>query len=137
MRSDRRGDLGFMEAMVAMMVVTMALVMFMGVSSSMVSFHSDPMDMFDGDSLNAKYADGKVVCDNSGTMDGFLMNSGASGVEVVVRIPGFCDEPTKESSGTQEGNVCRRTFMSNVDGDGGRTLVAVFEVTAWFRTGGA
>ena len=134
MISDRGGDIGFMEAMVATMIVIMALLFFMGASSALASFDSDPMDGFEYEFLDAGIADGILVSDNSRLVEGYMLTSGAIGVRVDVLVPGgFCEGTCVEMYGSMDGEGNRRTFISLIEDDDGRKVVAVFGVTVWFR----
>lgn len=135
MRSDRRGDIGFSEAIVAVIVVTMGLVAFIGVSSAFVSSHSDPLEGLDPDSFDAEVIDGTIVTYHHDFMKRFVSSSGASGMSITVSVPGgFADSPVTDVVGDRSGGMFTRSYVSAIDTDGGRTVAAVFEVTVWYRT---
>lgn len=133
MRSDSRGDMGFLESMTMVMMVSIVLMIYLGATAALIHSHSNPLGPLDGDGLDAQVVSGTIEADNSGFMERFLSSKGASGMRVVTTVPGgFASEPKVESIGTYEGEGHSRMFTSLIPADNGRTVAAVFEVTVWF-----
>ena len=133
MRSDRRGDMGFLEAMTMVMVVSIVLMIYLGAAVALIHIHDDPLDALEGGALHAKVESGQVVADNSGYMETYVSSAGASGMRVVTTVPGgFASVPLVESIGVADGDRFTRMFTSLIPADNGRTVTAVFEVTVWF-----
>ncbi|MGN0097794.1 MAG: hypothetical protein ACI38Y_00515 [Candidatus Methanomethylophilaceae archaeon] len=133
MRSDRRGDMGFMEAMIMVMIVSIVLMIYLGAAAALIHIHTDPLEGLDGEALCAEVESGQVVADNSGYMETYVSSVGASGMTVVTTVPGgFASVPLVESSGVTEGERHHRLFTSLIPADNGRMVTAVFEVTVWF-----
>ena len=133
MRSDRRGDMGFLEAMTMVMMVSIVLMLYLGAASALIHIHTDPLEGLEGEALDAKVESGQVVADNSTYMETYVSYTGASGMRVVTTVPGgFASQPLEESFGVMDGDRYTRMFTSQVQADNGRTVIAVFEVTVWF-----
>ncbi len=133
MRSDSRGDMGFLESMTMVMVVSIVLMIYLGATAALVQTHADPLGPLDGEGLDAEVVSGTIEADNSGYMERFISAEGASGMRVVTTVPGgFASEPKIESVGVHEGDGHSRMFTHLIPADRGRTVAAVFEVTVWF-----
>ena len=130
MRSDRRGEMGFMEAMVAFMAVTVVLTGYLGAMAGMAAVPMDPTDSIDPDEFTGSIADGVFEPSYLDYMGTFLDATSCSGMAVAVRIPGgFCEEQGPTIIGEMDGHRFSRVFVSTVSDDQGRTVPAVFEVT--------
>lgn len=138
MDSDIRGDMGFMESMVAMMAVVTVLAAFIGVAAHATVVLTDPTEGLDGEMLTGTVVDGMFVPSYEDYVVEYAESRGLSGISVSVTVPGgFCGVPEPLIHGTFDGEVHSRTVTSTVDAGDGRTIVAVFEVTACARAGTA
>ena len=99
MRMDSSGDAGFMEAMVAFMVVTIVLTGFMGALATTTVTTADPTGALDPDRFQGTLEDGTFV-------------------------PGFMDYAV----GTLDGALYTRSVPGTVTDEFGREVPAVFEV---------
>ena len=112
MRSDRRGDMGFMEAMVAFMAVTVMLTAFMGVLATTTVVTADPTESLD-----------------PGEFTGTIESDGFRGAAVTVTVPGgFCPDIETFTVGDMDGMLYSRSIPGLVTDDSGRVLPAVYEV---------
>lgn len=128
MRLDRKGDMGFMEAMVAFMAVTIVLTGYMGVLATTTVDSSDPAGMLDPDRFTGSLEDGVFVPGFTEYLEGFVWSNGYEGASVVVTVPGFCEESGPYLVGTLDGSLFGRTIAGVVSDGYGRTVPAVYEV---------
>ena len=127
---DRRGEMGFAEAMLAVMAVTVVLMMYAGTLSAAVHDGGDPLDALDPDMFRCRVSDGEVLTEFEGYLGGYMSSHGLSGITAYVSVPGFADGRAVGVGGS-DGMIHSRSFSIDVPGDRGRTLVAVVAVTAW------
>lgn len=129
MRMGRGGDIGFMEATVAAMAVTLVLCSFLGVLTSVTVDPGNPVDSLDPDEFTGTVESRVFVPGFSEYITGFVDSRGLRGATVDVTVPGgFCDPPETFSVGTMDGALFSRSIPGTVEDDMGRTLPAVFEV---------
>lgn len=129
MHIDRSGDIGFMEAVVAFMAVTVVLTGFMGVLAVTTVDTADPTDMIEPGRLTGTIEAGEFVPGFTGYMEELVVSKGLSGVSVTVEVPGgFCSDPEPYVFGDMVGPLYGRTIPGTVTDDSGRVLPAVFEV---------
>ena len=130
MRSEGKGDMGFMEAMVAFMSVMIVLSVFLGVMANVTIEATDPVGTVDADRITGTVEAGVFIPGYPDYLGEFLDHTGCSGISVSVRIPGgFCEVPPPMTMGTMDGAVSSRTISSVVEDDNGRCFPAIFEVT--------
>lgn len=130
MRMDGRGDIGFMEAMIAMMAIMTVLAAFLGLVAHSASEISDPTEALDGRFFTGSAECGTFVPEYTDYVTSFLDLTGCSGISVSVSIPGgFCDPPDVITEGSMDGDLSSRTFVRMVSDDSGRTFAAIVEVT--------
>ena len=130
MRTDRRGEMGFAEAMIAVITVSVVLMMYIGTVSTAVGIEVDPLNGLETDRMDVRIEDGRVVPMFGDYLEGFMSANGASGVRVSVEVPGgFIDEPCIFTSGTGDDYQCFRSFSQLVSDECGRVLVAVYGVS--------
>lgn len=131
MKNDRKAIGGFMESMVAVMAVTVALTVFIGMFAY-VQFNENQIDADDYRFAEKLYLEnGKITGDVREDLIYLAETNGYSMVELKVSAVGtdleFYDsfgETKTENVRTQEG-----TFTLN--SDDGRKLVAKYEVVMW------
>lgn len=129
MISERRGDMGFMEAMVSFMAVALVLTAFTGVLAVTEVDSADPTDGLDPRMFTGTIESRGFVPGFTGYIDRYVDSNGLSGASVVVTIPGdYCEEPEAFVIGSMDGMVYGRQIPGTVTDDSGRTLPAMFEV---------
>ena len=78
MRMDSSGDAGFMEAMVAFMVVTIVLTGFMGALATTTVTTADPTGSLDPDRFQGTLEDGTFVPGFMDYIEGFMWSQGCA-----------------------------------------------------------
>ena len=130
MRSDRRGEAGFMEAMVAFMAVTVVLAAYLGMLASVAVEDADPTRSLEEDRFTGFIDGGVFTPAYVDYLRDFLDISGCGGVSVSVTVPGgLCGPVEPLTLGSMDGSLHTRQIISTVGDDAGRELPAVFEVT--------
>lgn len=130
MNADARGDIGFLEAMIAMMAVVTVLTAFLGVATHSATIVMDPTDGIDPDMMTGSISDGCFNPGFQGYLEDYADSRGLDGIAVTVLIPGgFCEEPAPVIVGSLDGSLFTRTVTSIVPMDDGRSVTAIFEVT--------
>jgi hypothetical protein len=135
MTMDRRAEGDFMEAIAAMMVVTVSLTVFMGLLSAI-----DCDDTDDGPDVDAGFVkdlritDGEIVGETHDDLVYLLQRERLSRISVTVRIVGSVDGIAYSDScgDTLTDNVLAKNGTIMLDSDDGRRLAASYEVVYWF-----
>ena len=128
MRMDSSGDAGFMEAMVAFMVVTIVLTGFMGALATTTVTTADPTGSLDPDRFQGTLEDGTFVPGFMDYIEGFMWSQGCEGVSVMVDVPLFGGVSGPYTVGTLDGALYTRSVPGTVTDEFGREVPAVFEV---------
>lgn len=138
MRMNRKGDIGFMEAMAAAMTVTLVLTAFIG-ATAIYALETDVENRaLDIDSLagGIRIADGRIEGDLQGELQSQMDLKGIRGASVMcTSVPDSAGEPRFEgrlyfSAGTFEGTMSTERRICSVDHAGGTALVNL-EVRTW------
>ena len=129
MRSDRRGDMGFMEAMVAFMAVTVMLTAFMGVLATTTVVTVDPTESLDPGEFTGTIEPDGFRSGFTEYVSAFVDTHGLRGAAVTVTVPGgFCPDIETFTVGDMDGMLYSRSIPGLVTDDSGRVLPAVYEV---------
>jgi len=124
------GDMGFLEAMLAMMAVVLALTAFIGAAALLMAADADADLRFDLEKLGGEVADGEFKPAFEDYLQEYLDVTGRSYVSVETEVPGFC-ERSVVSAGEDPGSGYFTLFRTSVVScDGGRAVPAVFRVIA-------
>lgn len=135
MNADERGDMGFMESMIATMAVIAVLTAFIGLAAGTAVTASDPTGDLDADMMTGTITREGFVPGFSEYIDRFVASRGLSGAAVVVTVPGgFCGPVEPYTVGDLTGDVWSRSIASVVGTEDGRSVLAVFEVMLCGRT---
>ena len=132
---DKRGEGGFMEAMVAFSAVTVALTLFLGLIA-----YSDLGNADDSKELDTEFLerltieDGRIVGYDGSHIYRFIERNDLNGAEVKVTVAGhLSDASLDEMTGTTDGNnVGTVTGTFSIHSDDNRTFVASYEVIYWW-----
>ena len=132
---DKRGEGGFMEAMVAFSAVTVALTLFLGLLA-----YSDLGNADDSKELDTEFLerltieDGRIVGYDDSHIYRFIERNDLNGAEVKVTVAGhLSDASLDEMTGTTDGNnVGTVTGTFSIHSDDNRTFVASYEVIYWW-----
>ena len=132
---DKRGEGGFMEAIVALMMVTIALTAFLGMLAySEIGESDDEITLDTGFIEDLRIADGEIVGDTERQLDRFVEKYGLNGARLTVKVAGtLSDSSLQRASGIEEGNNVG-TFAGtlSIGSDDGRTFAASYEVVYWW-----
>ena len=132
---DRRGEGGFMEAIIALMMVTIALTAFFGMLAySEIGESDDGISLDTGFIEDLKIIDGEIFGETEKQLDSFVEKNGLNGTRLTVKVAGtLSDAVMVRSSGYEEGNnVGTMTGTFSVDSDDGRVFAASYEVVYWW-----
>lgn len=129
MINERRGDMGFMEAMVSFMAVALVLTAFIGVLAVTEVDSADPTEGLDPAMFTGTVEAQTFLPGFTEYIDRYVDANGLSGASVVVTVPGdYCEEPEAFVVGSMDGMLYGRQIPGTVTDDEGRTLPAMFEV---------
>ena len=135
MYADDRGDMGFLESMIATMAVILVLTAFLGLAVGAAGIASDPTEGLDPDRVTGEIVDGEFVPAFQDYIEEYLGSRGLSGASVTVTVPGrFCVTTEPFVIGSTDGAPWSRSLTSVIGCDGGREVLAVFEVVLCART---
>ena len=124
-----RGEMGFNEAIISMMAVSIVLSLFLVfVATTSISAY-DPMDGFNPDSLELDAKDGITVSESY--MFSCLGIMDICGLTVIVTIPHFHDDSVRFDIGKQSDLFYSQTYIRILDYDNGRAVPAIIEVIAY------
>jgi hypothetical protein len=131
MRLNKRGDLGFPEAIMAAMIVTLALTMFFGFFAlNAVNDDSGPEVHFDHrifDNLNVR--EGEVAGDIEGHLISEMERHGYRGMSMTCEVPGGLGIKGKTVRvGNLDGKIESERFLLQLNSTDGRIIPAVIEV---------
>ncbi len=135
MKLNRKGEGGFMEAMIAVMVVTLSLTAFMGVLSYNVLTDSPEETVVEEPALEfldlLSIKDKKIVGDLDEEMEGLAFGYSAVKIKVVA-IGNVSIESLDKTYGEKTDNIVRSDVGSVLlNADDGRTLLCSYEVIIW------
>ncbi len=124
------GDMGFLEAMLAMMAVVLTLTAFIGAAALLISADAETDLRFDLEKLGGEVVGDEFSPSYEDYLQEYLDVTGRAYVSVEAEVPGFC-AMSSISAGKDPGSGYTTLFKTaTVSGDGGRVLPAVFRVIA-------
>lgn len=132
---DKRGEGGFMEAMVALMFVSIALTGFLGLMSYSELGQGNSTVELDTAFIEDMYLkDGEIIGESFPHLDRFVERNGLNGARLYVAVIGnLVDADYHDETGTDEGsNVGSFSGTFPMRSDDGRTYVASYEVIYWW-----
>jgi len=129
MMPDRRGEMGFMEAMVCTIAVCIVLNAFIAFSAADSIPEDSPLGSFDADSVHIDFTERIEVDDEY--LARFMISENLFGISISVTVPYFAEEPTIVSVGEQRGLLYRDSYILMADYDNGRHVPIVVEVSAY------
>ncbi len=131
MIKNREGDMGFLEAMLAMMAVVLTLTAFLGAAALLMVADADTDLRFDLEKLGGEVSNGEFVPSYEDYLQEYLDVTGRTYVSVEADVPGGFCEKSALSMGEDPGSGYATLFKTTtVSCDGGRILPAVFRVIA-------
>ena len=135
MIKNKRGEGGFMEALVALMMVTIALTAFLGILAySEIGSSDDEMTLDTGFIEKLRLVDGDITGETDRQLELFIEKNGLNGTRLTVEVAGtLSDSSMVRDYGTCEGNnVGTMTGTFSIDSDDGRVFAASYEVVYWW-----
>ncbi|MDR1690896.1 MAG: hypothetical protein LBR42_03500 [Candidatus Methanoplasma sp.] len=131
MRFNKRGGLGFPEAIVAAMIVTLSLSAYLGLVALNAANEYEGSEMhidhrmFDGLTLE----DGKIVGDIEPSLTSEAERHGYRGVSFRCEVPGGLGfETVSFMIGDMDGNITSKRFIIDLLSKDGRVIPAIAEV---------
>ena len=129
MHCNNRGDMGFNEAIVCMVAVSIVLMMYLAFAASTAAESYDTLENFDADSLCTDVSGGISISESY--LLNYLASSDIRGISVTVLIPLF-DDGGKEfvagDKGVQNGS---RSYLSVLPYDNGRSVPVILKVITY------
>jgi hypothetical protein len=131
MRFDKKGELGFPEAIMAAMIVTIVLTMYMGL------FVLNAADDNEGPDVNVDHRifnemtleNGEITGDIETPLISEMERHGFRGISFLCEIPGeFGFESKRVIVGNMDGKISSERFLLTLGSSDGRMLPAVVEV---------
>lgn len=134
MKLNRRGDIGFPEAMMAVMIVTIVLTAYLAAFATGVVDRTENAPAFDRRvTEDARVSEGRIVLGTEGRMESFVDKADCNGLTVRCTVPGHKTiEPLDAVAGTADGKVSGERYTQLLRSDDGRVYSAVFEVGVWY-----
>ena len=132
---NRKGEGGFLEAIVALMIVSIALTGFLGLLSySELGKMDDSVHLDTGFIEELELYDGRITGETDGQMLRFIEKNGLNGAELKVYVAGGLSNASLDNIyGIDDGNNAA-SFMGtfSIPSDDGRVFVASYEVIYWW-----
>lgn len=128
---DKKGIGGFMEAMLAMMAVTVTITAFIGV---LAYAHAEPQERdIDTSFLSGlRIEDGRICNLDEDAITSYVLRIDASGITVKVEIVGDAlSDSLRFTYGKETGHTSFKEGTLTLDSDDGRRLLAHYEVVVW------
>ena len=132
---DKRGEGGFMEAIVAFSAVTISLTLFLGLLAySDLENADDTMELDTEFMEHLTIENGRIVGYDGSHIGRFVERNGLNGAEVKIAVAGhLSDASLDDIIGVTEGdNVGTISGTFSVRSDDGMTHVASYEVIYWW-----
>jgi len=127
---DRKGDIGFMEAMMSMMVVILTLTAFIGAFSIHMAHENAQRTIFEEDFQDSFSISGKgIVGDPTEAIIRMMEFEGFKGIVVRCSVPGMDSIPDRMfSAGEVTKSIESTKRLVTLGGDDGRSIPAIIEV---------
>ena len=132
---DKRGEGGFMEAIVAFSAVTVALTLFLGLLAYTELGNAEDTKDLDTEFVEKlTIEDGQIIGYDGSHIDRFIERNRLNGAEVKVTVAGYLSNASlDERTGATDGNnVGTITGTFSIHSDDNRTFVASYEVIYWW-----
>lgn len=132
---DKRGEGGFMEAIIAFAAVTTALTIFLGLLAYSEIGNSDSTIDLDTEFIeNMTIENGRFSEYDDSNLHRFIERNGLNGTELRINVAGhLSDASIDDTIGVADGNnVGTMSGTFPVHTDDGRTFVASYEVIYWW-----
>jgi len=131
MRMGKNAEGGFMEAVAAMMVVTVALSVFLGALAVAGSQEQAVPDICTDYLKNLSVSDGAVVGEVTYEMEAQKDFAGLSCIRLRAHVAGGSEVYERTAGSPTEGDVLCETGSILLRDDRGRSVPVVYEVAVW------
>jgi hypothetical protein len=130
MRFNKRGDLGFPEAIMAAMAVTLSLTLYMGVVVLSAAEEEDSFATVDHRIFSdLSLSDGEVAGDIEMRLIAEMERHGYKGITFICEVPGELGfEGKRTTIGNMEGRISSERFVFLLNSSDGRQIPAMIEV---------
>jgi uncharacterized membrane protein len=133
MKLGRRGEGGFMESILAMMVIVITLTVFLSFLAFSTSPHHEkgteiPADIFD----DVRIVNGNIEADIGEMMTDTIERYGYRGMRVILTATGMYDSSITLNAGTNDSdNIFSKNGTIIVRSDDGRSVPVNYSVAVW------
>jgi hypothetical protein len=134
MRPDDAGDVGFLEAMVALTAVVTVLLIFLAAIGQVAAVEGDPLQDFDWDRVRYSPMTGEFDAETQAYLQHYLTVSRASGLLLTAYALGSDDQEARLAAGELNDVSSSRRKVSLEPAESGRVLPVVYGVSACART---
>lgn len=134
MIKDRKGEGGFLEALSALMIVTVTLTSFLGMLSYSELGSAERTTELDTSFIDdLELCDGKMIGDTVSHLGRFVEKNSLNGARLYASIAGNSDVSRTDTVGIADGNnVGSISGTCTIDANDGRTFVLTYEVVYWW-----
>lgn len=130
MKFNRKGDIGFPEAIMAVMIVTLVLSIYVGVFA--FTSANDPEDdpVVDRDLTDGLIIENQKITGNmTEKITASCERNGYRGIMIRCHAPGDLNiEPLEYQIGTMDGDVSGERFLKTIPSDDGRAIPVIVEM---------
>lgn len=130
MKFNKRGDIGFFEAMMATMVVIIVLMAYMGIIAfDSTRTETDEPDFDETILENISIKNSKIVGDIEKNLISLMERNGYQGITILCSVPGNFKYPdTKYVVGEMNVSIFSEKILKSIDTDNGQNIPTIFEV---------
>jgi len=129
MRMNKKGDIGFLEAIMAVMLVTIALSAYLGIFVLNATEDAYEPEKIDRDIVNTLcIEDNRIEGDLIPELERIIEQKGYRGITVRCYVPGDLAITEEFHSGSMEGHISGERFLKNLYATGNRKIPVIFEV---------
>ncbi|MDR0309723.1 MAG: hypothetical protein LBH88_03075 [Candidatus Methanoplasma sp.] len=131
MKFNRRGDLGFPEAIMAAMIVTLSLTAYMGLFALNIADDGNiSVTSIDHRTFSClSLADGEIAGDIESRLVSEMERRGLNGISFICEVPGgFGYSSRSVTVGNMDGRIDCERFLFTLKSQDGRIIPAVMEV---------
>ena len=135
MIKDKKGEGGFMEALTALMVVSVALTAFIGLLAySEIGYKDNRIDLDTEFIEDLELRDGRLCGETHQQLERFVDRNGLNGARLNVSVAGpLSDAKMTDRTGCENGdNIATVNGSFPLRSDDGRSFVASYEVVYWW-----
>lgn len=131
MRLDKKGDLGFPEAILAVMIVTLVLMIYLGAFVIQTGTEDDESPELDDEILSGiSIRDNEFTANIDDGLYKFLERNDYKGIKIECWTPGnLIESHYSHLLGNMDGKLQEEHYLKTISSDDGRMIPVIFEVT--------